>query len=159
MVYKFIREGEAEICIVWNDKKTGLLCKARIDYVHRARALLIDLKTTTDASPKAFQFEMNKWKYHQQAAFYCDGWKTLTGDDPCFVLLPLEKSPPYAAAAYQVGDDTLWAGRLTYQKAIAKYAECVETGMWLGYGDKVVMLDIPLYALREAGVNPYQEEY
>ncbi len=159
VIHKFIRQGEAEVCLVWIDEQTGLLCKGRLDYAHRSRALLIDLKTTRDASPEGFQRAMAKWSYHQQAAFYCDGWKTLTKDDPCFVFLPLEKTPPYAAAAYQVGDDTLLAGRNLYRAAIETYAECLKTDTWPGYGDKVEMLDIPIYALRDAGVNPYQEEY
>jgi exodeoxyribonuclease VIII len=41
-IHRFIQRGEAEVCIVWEDKKTGLLCKARIDYLHREQAILID---------------------------------------------------------------------------------------------------------------------
>jgi len=39
-------EGEVELSIVWRDEGTGVLCKARIDLVHFAKGIILDLKTT-----------------------------------------------------------------------------------------------------------------
>lgn len=154
-IKRFIQQGEAEICIIWQDKKTKLLCKARLDYVHRKRAIIIDLKTTTDASPKAFQSAMIRYGYYVQAAFYSDGWKALTGDEPSFVFLPIEKEIPHAVAAREIGDKTLLAGRLAYRKALEIYSECLKTNIWPSYPD-VELIEAPDWFLKQQGVNQYQ---
>jgi len=156
VVHRFIQQGEAEVCIVWTDKETGLLCKARLDYVHRERAFIIDLKTTRDAALDQFQRAMWTYRYYQQAAFYSDGWKALTGDPTVFVFLPVEKDPPYAVAAYEVHDNTIWAGRLEYRKALETWAECVKTGVYPSYADSVEMINLTDWALKESGVDKYR---
>ncbi len=157
VVHRFIRQGEAEVCLVWQDKKTGLLCKGRLDYVHRDKAIIIDLKTTADASPDSFQRAIWAYRYHRRAAFYVDGWKALTGDDTAFVWMPIEKNPPYAIGAYEAHENTIWAGRLDYRKALERYAECVKANTWPAYGAKVEMINLSDWQLKESGVNAYQE--
>jgi len=155
VIDRFIQQGKAEVCIVWIDKATGLLCKARLDYVHEERAFIVDLKTTTDANKDAFARDMWKYRYYQQAAFYAEGWKVTTGDESVFVFLPIEKNPPYAVGAYETGDYTMQAGRRAFREALDTYAECVATGRWPGYADSVELIDLPGWALKQAGVNDY----
>lgn len=155
-IHRFIEKGEAEICIVWIDKKTDLLCKARIDYLHREQAILIDLKSTTNASPDSFSRAAVNYGYWQQSGWYCDGWKTLTGDMPAFVFLAAEKSIPFAVAAYEMPDEGIIAGRRTYRAALKIYAECLKKDSWPGYSNTVKMLTLPTWALNRAGVNKYQ---
>ena len=156
IIYRYIQQGEAEVCIVWEDKKTGLLCKARIDYVHREHAILIDLKSTTDASKYEFSKAIYNYGYFEQAAWYCDGWEILTGDEPCFVFLPVEKTPPYAVAAYEVPQMDIAAGRQSYRKALDKYAECLKKNYWPGYQETVEILGMPDWALRKLGIGQYE---
>lgn len=67
--------GAAEVTIVWSDEKTGLLCKARVDYLKPAAAL--DLKTFANkmgkplgiAVAQTFIFE----RHHVQAYHYLQG--------------------------------------------------------------------------------------
>jgi exodeoxyribonuclease VIII len=157
-IHRFIEKGEAEICIVWIDKKTGLLCKARIDYLHRDHAILIDLKSARDASPDTFSRSAFNYGYWQQSAWYCDGWKTLTGDMPAFVFLVAEKTIPFAVAAYEMPDEGIIAGRKTYRAALKIYAECLKKDSWPGYSNTVEMLNLPTWALNKSGVNKYQIE-
>lgn len=156
IIYRFIQGGEAEVCIVWHNKRTGLLCKARLDYVHRSQAVIIDLKSTRDASQEPFSKAVYRYGYYQQGAWYADGWKELTGDPPAFTFLAVEKSPPYCPAAYELGAKDIIAGRLAYRRAIKIYAECLEKDEWPGYPDEVRMISMPDWALKEAGVNQYQ---
>lgn len=155
-VSAFIRGGEAEVCIVWDDAKTGLRCKARLDYVHRQQAFQIDVKSTRDASPDGFAKALWNYGYYQQAAWYFDGWKALTGDEGAFVFLAAEKDPPYAAAAYEMHEDVITAGRKAYEGAIAIYKQCEESGVWPSYSDSVEMMNLPPWALQKAGVGPYE---
>lgn len=157
IVYCYIQKGEAEVCIVWEDKKTGLLCKARLDYVHRNRGYIIDLKSTTDASAHSFARSIYNYGYFQQAAFYSDGWKTLTGDETAFVFLPVEKSPPYAVAAYEAHEQLIIAGQKSYQQALKTYAECLKTDKWPSYMETVEMINLPMWALNQIGYSEYEE--
>lgn len=147
----YLAGGQYEVCIIWRDKKTDILCKARIDILHKEQGVLADIKGMQDASPAVFPRLVVKFGYDIQAAFYSDGWKTLTGDDPSFVLLPVEKSPPYAAATYDVRIETILRGRIKYERAIKIFAEAMKTGIWPGYED-YTMLNVPDWALREEGV-------
>lgn len=167
IIYRYIQQGEAEVCLVWVDKKTGVLCKCRIDYLNRKYSVLIDLKSTIDASPEGFARAIHKWRYYQKAAFYHDGWKAITDDPSVFVFLALEKvaetvpidgqGPRHAVAAYEAHDDMISAGRLEYRKALETYTECLKTGVWPAYADTVKMINLSDWALRDSGVNPYEQ--
>lgn len=156
VIYRFVQQGEAEVCIVWQDKKTGLICKARIDYVHRQRGILIDVKTTTDASALVFAKSIYNYGYYQQCAFYSDGWAALTEEPSSFVFLPIEKQMPYEAAAYEMAEQVIFAGRQSYREALDKYAECLKTNKWPGYSDTVEMLNLPTWALYREGISEHQ---
>ena len=82
-VFKYINEGKAEVCIVWQDKHTGLMCKGRIDYARAAQAFLFDLKTTTDASPTAFHLMCKgRTDYARAAQAFLFDLKTTTDASP-----------------------------------------------------------------------------
>lgn len=156
VIHKLVRSGEAEVVLVWEDEETGLLCKARLDYLHRAfDQIIIDLKSTEDASPEGFSRSMAKYGYHQQASFYSHGWEVLANLTPAFTFLAVEKNPPYAAAAYQIQAASLDAGEISWRKAIRTYAECLEKDQWPGYEDKILPIEIPQWALNAAGVNEF----
>ncbi len=151
-VHHYIEGGEAEVCVVWIDKPTGLLCKCRIDYVHRDRAFLIDLKSTVDASWDAFSMAIWRYQYHQQAGMYFEGWRAATGDSGAFIFVPMEKDEPFESAAYEAGDDIIEAGRIAFRHAITKYKQCLELDEWPGYKD-IEMIHLPPWAAKKAGVG------
>jgi hypothetical protein len=47
--------GKAETTHMWTDAATGLQCKCRPDWLTDDGRLLVDLKTTEDASPRGIQ--------------------------------------------------------------------------------------------------------
>jgi hypothetical protein len=143
----YLQEGKPEVTIIWTDKLSGLLCKARIDYLHEWQAVIADLKTTQDASVMGFSKSILNFGYEVQAAFYTDGYMTLTGDDPSFVLIPIEKTPPYAVACYEVGHKSISKGRSMYQEALAIVKRCKESGVWESYSKQVEHIEIPAWAL------------
>ena len=151
----FVKGGAAEVCIVWEDRKTKVLCKARLDYIHAERGIMVDIKTTRDASPDDFARSIYQYGYYQQVGFYADGWETLTGDPLVCVILACEKEPPYAIAVYELHEEILYAGRNAYEKALKTYAKCRETGEWPSYFEGVQILNLPKWALEKAGVGPH----
>lgn len=65
-------DGHAELSVYWTDEQTGELCRCRPDFWRRD-GILVDLKTTEDASPEAFAKSLANWRYHVQHPFYVDG--------------------------------------------------------------------------------------
>lgn len=155
-IHRYIEQGKAEISIVWKDKRTGLMCKARPDYVHERHAIIINLKSTMDASKGRFSRDIFKYGYYQGASFYCDGWRTLTDNMPAYVFLAYEKNPPYLIVAYELAAKDIIAGRLAYRKGLKTYKECLKKNSWPGYPDEVQMISMPEWALKQSGVNQYQ---
>jgi len=153
--HRYIEQGQFEVCIVWRDRKTDLLCKARLDYWQEALSVIVDLKTCRDASFDAFGLAVYRYQYYQKAAWYCDGLKTLTKGSPSFVFMALEKEPPYACAAYQLADDAIVGGRKAYRRALSIYQECVATNYWPGYSDRIEILTLPEWAMNRLGVGQY----
>lgn len=69
-------KGSHEEPFFWTDFYTGVQCKVRVDSWHRDEngvPVVVDYKTTNDASYKAFQRDVEKWGYYFQAAMYSEG--------------------------------------------------------------------------------------
>jgi len=154
---RLIENGQSQVVVVWKDEATGLLCKGRWDYYQKDIPMITDLKSTGDASPDGFSYDLFKYGYFQQAGFYCMGHEALTGVDPCFAIFAIEKESPFVHSSFELGIKTIEAGKNAARKALKKYKQCVESGAWPLYNDKIVILDMPKYFLEMNGINPYQQ--
>jgi len=153
---RLIEGGKSQVCAVWEDKITGLTCKARWDYYQEEIPMITDLKSTGDASPDGFSFDIFKYAYFQQAGFYCMGHEVLTDDDPCFAIFAIEKEPPFVHSTFDLGMKSIEAGKNAARKALAIYAKCKKSGVWPQYSDKITILDMPVWALQKYGIDQYQ---
>ena len=125
---ELLQDGIAEASVFWQDERTGLECKARPDWWHRERGLVVDLKTTDDASPAGFARSVANYRYHLQAAHYRAG----TGCSR-FIFIAVEKKAPYAVAVYELDNDAIRAGAELQASLLGQYASCLEFGVWPGY--------------------------
>jgi hypothetical protein len=152
----YVTGGRAEVCLVWRDKDTGILCKGRLDYLHEGwDVAIVDLKTTEDASYDAFQRDIYSYGYFQTAAFYMDGYEAITGVRPkVFTWLAVEKEPPYVAKPWDADERlTIRPGQASYSEALERYVECVAKNEWPAYGDGPGVLGLSPWALRREGFD------
>lgn len=138
-------DGEAEVAIAWIDQETGVACRARPDFLNHAHSLVIDLKTSTDASYGAFARACATYRYHCQAAMYLDGLAAVK-PQKAFVFVAVETEAPFGIGCYELGGDDVALGRTLYRKALRVYAECVATDTWPGYPEEVRVLELPAWA-------------
>lgn len=131
--------GEAELSVYWIDKETGVLCKARADYLRGD--VIADLKTTYSAKEDDFRKAIAMYGYHLSAAHYLDGFNTVTPVTN-FAWVALEKSPPYCMGFYAAAEEDLATGRAECLKAYKLYAECQESGVWPGYAEKFISISL-----------------
>jgi len=139
----FSREGLTEVSMFWQNDDVDYPCKGRIDRIADDH-VLVDLKTTDDASPDCFLKSVVKYGYHRQAQFYKDGYYAVTGNVPdAFYFVVVEKKPPFCVATYELNDQMLAVGKSEYHELLFRYKECKETAKWPGYPDDPVMLELP----------------
>lgn len=153
---RLIQGGQSQVCAVWVDKDTGLVCKSRLDYYQKNIPMITDLKSTQDCSPDGFGYDVYKYGYFQQAGFYCMGHEVLTGDDPLFAIFAIEKEEPYVHASYELGMSTIEAGKNAARKSLRIYKKCMESGQWPMYHEQTVLLEMPLFGLKKFGIDQYQ---
>lgn len=139
---ELLKVGKAEQSIFWVDKETGVQCKGRIDWLTNDN-MILDLKSTTDASPEGFQRSISKYRYYVQAAIYTDAISELHGFVPPFVFGAWEKHPPYASALYYAAPEMLEAGRQEYKRLLKIYAKCLESDVWNGYSQNIEPISLP----------------
>lgn len=129
-------EGQHEVTLVWVDEEMGCLCKARIDWLTRD-GVIVDPKSTTDASLDEFIWSFERFGYWQQAAWYLDGVKATLGIDGTFIFAAFEVMFPFATAMYAPNVEAIGEGRAENRALLRKYAECKKSGYWPGYPDLI----------------------
>ena len=143
-------EADNEVTMVWTDKETGVECKGRLDRAAIKSALLIDFKTTKDASEQGFRKSIQDFGYHTQAAFYMSGYEEVFGEKPSAFAFPLvEKEPPYLTNLVQLSQEALEAGEYVFRRNLQRYADCIDKGHFPGYGPGTKTIDLdPWYSKR-----------
>lgn len=134
-IWPLIRSGAAEQTIVWQDRATGLWCKARPDILNVGRGYGLDYKTVPNDHPDSFEAHSWRMGYHMQAAWALEGLAA-TGHDVegwKWHLIPQERDPPYDAAWIEMTPDLLAIGAAKNRQARAIWAACLASGTWPGY--------------------------
>jgi len=151
----FTGRGQNEISMLWEDKEHGVRCKARLDKVGVVNEypVLGDLKSSRDASRRAFERSISQYQYEVQAAHYLAGCEAIAPIEPGnpfrrFFFFVVESVPPYLTAAYEIGDAALEEGRIKRSRYIRKWKECIETGVWPGFPAGVEYVSLPPWAFR-----------
>lgn len=149
--------GDPEVSIVWDDPATGVRCRIRLDFLPhldaRDRLIVVDYKTTQDASDDACERSIGRFRYHIQEGFYVDGVAAHFGIDTtdiAFVFVFQETEPPYLVNIGETPWDARRAGQHAAHRAREIFAECSAAGTWPGYSTgKVSTFELKPWTLKE----------
>lgn len=132
---KKLLNGEHEKPFFWVDDLTGEGCKIRVDCITTigGKTVIVDYKTTADASTDGFMRHALNFGYDFQAGMYCEGVEKVTGQKPLFVFIAQEKTAPYAVNILQADDLMVKHGYDIFRELIGTYHACKESGVWWGY--------------------------
>jgi exodeoxyribonuclease VIII len=130
----------AEQSIFWVDPSTNTLCKVRPDYLRAD--IIVDVKTTKDASKLAFERDIANYKYHLSAAMYVEGYARAGLGGQHFVLIALESTRPFACAVYDIQDLALDRGRELFREGLEIYSQCKDADSWSGYSEDIEPISI-----------------
>lgn len=137
-------EGKAETTHMWTDEATGLECKCRPDWLTADGSIVVDLKTTEDASPAGFRKSISSWRYHVQAAWYLHGLEQATGTRPeQFIFVCVEKKAPHAVAVYAADAEMIAAGAEAAARDLDVLATCKQANAWPSYSEQIEIISLP----------------
>lgn len=143
---QLIADCEIESSLFWIETETKMNCKSRPDIWHSN--MIVDLKTTFDASPPAFSRQIGEYGYHIQAAMIQDAIYTITGKlIKDFIFLAVEKTQPFAVGIYQLNEESIEKGREEFLRYLNIYKESMTNNYWPSY--KIQMLGLPSYFLKK----------
>ncbi|MDI9901334.1 PD-(D/E)XK nuclease-like domain-containing protein [Rhodococcus sp. IEGM 1409] len=150
-----LSNGKAEQSLYWRDQATGIMRRARPDWlpnVTGSRMVVVDYKSAVSADETDFAKAAGDYGYHCQAPWYLDGIIDLgIHPDPEFVFVVQEKEPPYLVNVVQLAPDALELGRQLNRIAIETYVTCRQTGIWPGYGEDIKLVDLPPWVYNQHG--------
>lgn len=138
---KLVRgDGQTEVSMFWDDDETGLACKCRPDIwlMRGAGSVIVDLKTTEDASPEGFSRSIQTYGYGIQAAHYLAG----SGAD-AFIFVAVEKKAPFAVAVYELDPLSLDICEKQRRSLLEYWANCRKAEMYPAYSDECQMISLP----------------
>lgn len=126
----------------WQDEETGLLLKCRPDILFSS--MIVDLKTTRQASTYQYQRDMCEGMYHVQAAMIREGVKQTTGIDiPHAFNICGEKTFPYEIGIKEFSAECMKRGYEEFRKLLKEMKQCIDTNKWPSYFIDVV--DLPAW--------------
>jgi len=149
-VYWWYKSMEAD-----DDSQYKIMTKVRPDVICRDHPVLVDLKTTADASLSGFIKSIQNFYYHVSAAMY------LEGVNQCrplleelrhfaytkFVFITVENFEPYLCSSYELSQEYLDIGKAIYRNCMRKLRESQEND-WPGYPDEIRVIEPPPWANR-----------
>ena len=105
---------------------------------------LAELKTTRNASPEKFKWDVLRMGYHAQLADQALAIETDMGRAPKDVyVVAIETIPPFVPCVYRLTPNDLEMGARLNAAWMSKFQVCEATGIWPGYAEVIQDLDLP----------------
>ena len=147
----FLKEGVAEQA--YFSELGGVKVRCKVDYYVERLGLIIDLKTSKDATNKSFSKAIADNAYHVQAAFYIDLLASLNKKVNKFLFIVVENFDDFRVAFYELSETAISLGRSKYLEAIEIYKNINKLNSHiytnLKTGEIVQSIDLPRWAYYE----------
>ncbi len=153
-VAEILDGGECETSAYWIDRATGVLCRCRPDCMNATfgtpeapAVMLLDVKTTQDASRAAVRNTIARYGYHHQAEWYSRGIAQATGLPVAgFIFAFVETVYPFACSVYEIEPEAYETARRENRETLEQFARCQREGVWPGYSQEVEFVSLPRWA-------------
>ena len=155
--------GISEETVVWNDERTGVLMKGRIDWRNMMECCIVEVKSCMDADPLSVKRDIfsDKLRYYVQASIYVDGFNSVTDlPDWGFKFIFVEKSNPYGVCICDLDKMSIECGRKAYGRDLDKVIDWYNNALdsdggevFSGYSNDEIMLTPPNWILYEHGIS------
>jgi hypothetical protein len=145
-------EGRAEVPFQWTDRRRGIQCKTRMDWLTGGR--MVEIKTCADPSPSRFASAAARLHYPMQLAMYhaaalADGlgWRVPT-------IIAVQSVAPWDVVVYSIPTETLDHGAEEFEEALDQLERCRMGASWPGQAPTAeVELRLPPWATGPANIT------
>jgi hypothetical protein len=119
-----------ETSIFWDDPKTGMLLKARLDLmiVEDHKVTVVDLKKTRDVERNAFGWIAEDLLYGFSAAHYLEGVEMIARGRPIDFFWIAVNTSTEEAAVYSLPAEMRAANQKLWRKTLDQYVQCANSG-------------------------------
>jgi hypothetical protein len=148
---ELLSKGSAEVSVFWNDTESGLVCRARPDWLHPTgtkSVVAVDVKTISELTLETIQRSMATYGYHRQAAHYSNGLTACGLKVEAFAFAFVSSAYPFLAACIVLDDETMQQGADEVAELLEQYATCRRANHWPAFGDSFRLLGLPTWARR-----------
>jgi len=153
IIQRLLKNTDYQTSCFWTDTKSGIKLKTRPDICNINKTVLIDIKTTTDASPEGFAKDVAKYSYDLQAMIQING-VLATGLFPevkNYYWLAVEKEAPYNAQLYNFNNSEWDSVQMILDYLLGIIKRAKEQDKWTGYSQRasneygILDINIPLW--------------
>jgi hypothetical protein len=121
--------------------------KARLDAY--GRGIVIDIKTTRDASRAAFERSISQYGYGIQAAHYRRVIEGVGLPFTDFIFIVVETEPPHGVAVYAMEEEVMALYEPQVEQALTDWTVCQETQSFRAYPDEIQKVSVPRWLRRQ----------
>lgn len=151
--------GVSERSLFWTDPVFGVRCRARLDRwtaLVSGRWTVVDFKTTTSVKEHKLIRSFYEYGYWQQQDWYQNGIMACgLAEDPGFLFVAQEKTPPYRIQVIDGDHETATWGARRNRKALQMFRDCTESGMWPAEEVSYQILTLPLPRYADTEQEPW----
>ncbi len=144
LAMSLLSDGQPEVSSFCVDDETGVLRRARFDYLRDD--LIVDYKTAASSDPQEFRNSAARYGYFQQHAWYLDLAHDLGHSARGFLFIVQMKEPPYLVSVVELTARAVDRGRELNHRALERFRDCTAADLWPGYGDDITPIDLPAWA-------------
>lgn len=151
-----LADAEPEVSMFWVDPEFGIWQRGRMDAYSPdiwEMPVIVDLKTSADASEEGFAKSMADYGYVRQYVHYRQGLAAALGCDPediDFIFVVVESEPPYLTATYRPHEQDIDRASHQLRAARERFRDCSRSGIWPGYSEEIETLELPYYKRQQA---------
>jgi len=149
-------KGQTELSYFWDDLGT-IKGKCRPDWLSDDGSIVVDIKTTTDASPRGFQKSISTWGYHLQLGWYLRGLRKLGLPAKQFIFIAIEKTPPFCVGVYRADQDMINFAMKELDKLMSEIQTAMVSNEFPDYTPEIISLGLPPWMI-ENKQQPQHED-
>jgi exodeoxyribonuclease VIII len=157
IIYNKNMGGQTELSYFWDD--LGLVKgKCRPDWISDDGSIVIDLKTTIDASPIGFQKSISNWGYHLQLGWYLRGLQKLGLDSYDFIFIAIEKTPPFSVGVYRADQEMINYAMNKLDEIVPEIDKALAAQEFPDYTPEITSIGLPPWMTNKKEQPQLQEQ-
>ena len=150
-------KGQTELSYFWDDLGT-IKGKCRPDWLSNDGEIVVDIKSTTDASPRGFQKSISTWGYHLQLGWYLRGLRKLGLPAEQFIFIAIEKTAPFCVGVYRADQEMINYAMKELNQLVPEIQTAMVSNEFPDYTPEITSIGLPPWMTDKKEQQPEHEE-